>query len=142
MTGSDRFKPIQKIAEKKERDAAEAFGKTLQEREAAQRRLEELQQYHAEYLERFTQATRNGIGGARIQEYQAFIAKLETAIEEQRRVVADTQVRVTDKKAKWRGKYTKARAVDNVVDRMRADEQRESDRKEQKSSDDRSQRRR
>ena len=43
MTGSDRFKPIQKIAEKKERDAAEAFGKTLQEREAAQRQAADVQ---------------------------------------------------------------------------------------------------
>lgn len=142
MTKSDRFKPIQKIAGKKEHDAAAAFGKTLRDRESAQRRFDELVQYHAEYLDRFNQATRNGIGSARIQEYQAFIAKLELAIEEQKRVLDETRHRVSDSKAQWRGKYTKARAVDNAVDRMRADELRESERKEQKSSDEHSQRRR
>ncbi len=142
MNKSKRFKPIQKIAEKKERDAAAAFGRTLQAREAAQRRLEELQQYHAEYLERFTQATRTGIGGARIQEYQTFITKLELAIEQQQQVLEESQNRVSDSKAQWQGKYTKARAVDSAVDRMRADELRESERKEQLLSDERSQRRR
>lgn len=142
MNGSDRFKPIQKIADKKERDAAAAFGQTLRDREAAQRRLQELQQYHAEYLERFTRARRHGIIGATIQEYQAFIARLEYAIEEQKRVLADMQVRCNDSKAQWRGRFTKARAVDNAVDRMRADEEKRREHKEQTLSDERSQRRR
>jgi flagellar protein FliJ len=141
MTGSERFKPIQKIAEKKERDAATAFGKTLRDREAAQARLAELQQYHAEYLERFAQATQNGVCGATIQEYQAFIGKLEFAIEQQQQVLQDVQLRCDDSKAQWRGKFTKARAVDNAVDRMRAHEEKQREHKEQLASDERSQRR-
>lgn len=141
MTDSERFKPIQRIAEKKERDAATVFGKSLQAREAAKRRLEELRQYHAEYLARFTRATQSGIGAARVREYQVFIDRLELAIVEQQRILSDSEHRVDDSRAQWRGKYTKARAVDNAVDRMKAEEQRLREKREQKDTDERNQRR-
>lgn len=142
MTKSQRFKPIQKISEKKERDAAATFGRHLKDREVAEKRLLELEQYLAEYQERFTQATRAGIAAARVQEYQAFIHKLEQAVNEQRRVIDGIQHQCDDSRAEWHGKLTKARAVDNAVDRMRADERENQARKEQSASDERSQRRR
>jgi len=142
MTKSERFKPIQQIAEKKERDAAAAFGKTLRDREEAEKRLQELQRYLSEYTERFEQATRNGIGAARVQEYQAFICKLEAALSEQQRMLNEAQHRCDASKAQWAGKLTKAKAVDNAVDRMRQEESHQQERKEQSLSDDHSQRRR
>jgi len=142
MTGSKRFKPIQQLAERKERDAAAAFGKTLRDREAALQRLQELQQYHGEYLQRFDAATRMGMGGAQIQEYLAFIGKLEQAIAEQQRVLDQKQHVCDDSKQQWRGQYTRSRAMDTVLERMRADEQRERERREQAASDERNQRRR
>ena len=142
MSKSERFKPIRKIAEKKERDAASAFGKTLRDREAAQQRLNELREYHAEYLQRFTQATRDGIGSARIREYQAFITKLELAIAEQENVLTVRKQTCVKKKAQWRGEFTKARAVEKALERMRSDELKQKEKREQALSDERAQRRR
>ncbi|MCP5439400.1 MAG: flagellar export protein FliJ [Chromatiaceae bacterium] len=88
---SDRFKPIQKIALHKERKAAAALGESLKTREAAVQRLDELRQYLAEYQERFARAARNGLSSSQILEYQVFISKLETAIEQQEGNVARTQ---------------------------------------------------
>ena len=142
MSKSKRFEPIRKIAEKKERDAAAHFGRSLRDREDAQRRLQELERYLAEYLQRFTEATRQGMGAERIRDYQVFIDKLEVAIAEQQRVLEEMQSRCDDSKAHWHGRFTKARAVDNAVERMRTDETRLNERKEQNASDERSQRRR
>ena len=47
MVPSKRFKPIQKITSQRERKAAVALGESLQQRQAAQQRLDELRAYHA-----------------------------------------------------------------------------------------------
>ena len=139
---SDRFKPIQKLASNKERNAAAALGESLRQRDAAQQRLAELQSYLAEYLERFAQATRSGISGKQLLEYQVFINKLETAIGQQQELVARSQRQCDSSKAQWQGRFTRVKAVDQVIDRMQADEQRAQDRREQAESDELAQRKR
>lgn len=142
MTKSQRFEPIRKLADRKEKDAASVLGKTLRERQGAQQRLNELQNYLAEYLERYAQASQSGLGGAQIQEYQAFIAKLEQAIAEQEKVLAGAQQVCDRSKHQWRGEYTRSKAMETVLERMQADERRERERREQAASDERNQRRR
>ena len=137
---SDRFKPIHKLASQKERKAAAALGESIRQRDAAQQRLEELRQYLAEYLERFANATRNGLPSNQVLEYQVFIAKLETAISQQEEIVARSQESCDSSKQQWRGRYTKSKAVENAIDRMRLAEQKDLDRREQAESDERSQR--
>jgi flagellar FliJ protein len=142
MAPSDRFKPIQKIALHKERKAAAALGESLKQREEAQQRLAELQQYLDEYLERFGRAAQNGLSSHQILEYQVFISKLETAIAEQKKVVTLSEQGCDSSKADWRGRYSKSKAMDNAVGRMQERERNEDERKEQSETDDRSQRRR
>ena len=139
---SKRFKPIQKIATHKERKAAAALGESLKLREAARQRLEELRAYRSEYLERFAGATRAGVSSRQILEYQVFISKLETAIAQQEEIFSQSQQVCDSSKAQWRGRYTKSKAMDNVVDRMRQAERKDLDRKEQTESDERAQRKR
>lgn len=139
---SDRFKPIQKIASHKERKAAAALGESLKHRDAAKQRLDELRDYHAEYLERFSRATHNGLSGSQIREYQVFINKLEAAIAQQQEVVERSQQYCDSSKAQWRGRYTKAKAMDNAVDRMQDQERRQEDRRQQTEADERAQRKR
>ncbi len=142
MPSSDRFKPIQKIASHRERKAATALGESLKQREAATRRLDELRQYRDEYLERYARATLNGLSATQVREYQVFISKLETAIAEQERIVGRTQQQCDSRKANWRGRYTKSKAMDNAVDRMHASERKDKDRSDQSESDERAQRKR
>jgi len=142
MAPSERFKPIQKIASQRERKAAAALGESLKQRGAAQQRLDDLRQYLAEYLERFASATRNGLSSRQIIEYQVFISKLETAIAQQEEIVLQSQQDCDSSKADWRGRYTKSKAMENAVDRMRVAERRQQDKKEQADTDDRVQRKR
>lgn len=139
---SKRFKPIQKIASHKERKAAAALGESLKQREAARQRLEDLRQYRAEYLERFAGATRNGLSGSQIMEYQVFINKLETAIAQQEEIVNQSQQDCDSSKADWRGRYTKSKAMESVLGRMKKAELNSERKKEQSEMDERAQRKR
>lgn len=137
MPTSDRFKPIQKIASHRERKAATALGESLKQHEAARQRLEELRQYLAEYLERFARAAHNGLSSSQILEYQVFIGKLETAIAQQEQVVARAQRACDSSKAQWRGRYSKSKAMQNAVGRLREQESRCREKTEQNEADDR-----
>jgi flagellar FliJ protein len=139
---SDRFKPIQRLASHRERKAAAELGESLRTRDAARQRLGELEAYLAEYLERFAQATRSGLSGTQLLEYQVFINKLEAAIAQQRENVDRTERQCDSSKVQWQGRLTHAKAVDNAVGRMQADEQREQDKREQSESDEFGQRKR
>ena len=139
---SRRFKPIHKLASHKERQAAAALGESLKQREAAQQRLDELREYHGEYLERYASATRAGVSSRQILEYQVFINKLETAIAQQEEIVSRSQQDCDSSKAQWRGRYSKSKAMEHVVERLQQAERRDQERKEQSESDERAQRKR
>ena len=142
MSPSDRFKPIQKVVSQKERKAAVALGESLKQREAAKQRLDELRQYLAEYLGRFENAARNGLSSSQVMEYQVFISKLETAIAQQEQVVVQSEQHCDSSKQQWRGRYSKSKAMDNAIDRMKDKERKDTDRREQAEADERAQRKR
>jgi len=142
MPPSDRFKPIHQLASNKERKAAAELGESIKQRDDAHQRLAELEQYHKEYLERFASAARDGLSRNQIVEYQVFIGKLEDAIVEQRGIVERSEQNCRDSKQHWQGRFTKAKAMENAIDRMRLEERKAADRREQAASDDRSQRER
>jgi flagellar FliJ protein len=142
MAPSDRFKPIHQLASHKERKAAAELGESIKQRDHAQQRLVELEQYHKEYLERFAHAARNGLTSSQAVEYQVFIAKLDDAITEQRRIVQRVEQDCLQTRQQWQGRYTKAKAMETAIDRMRLAERRRDDRREQAESDDLSQRKR
>lgn len=141
MTSSDRFKPVQRVADSRERKAATALGDRLKARQQAEQQLADLRTYHAEYLARYQLANQQGMSVSRIREFQVFMDKLEHAIAEQEKVVAKAVAACAAAQDLWRDKYTRTQVMSNVVDRMKADEAREADRREQAQADDRPQRR-
>ena len=139
---SKRFEPIRRVANNKERKAASALGESLKAREAAERQLAELRAYHAEYLERYRTTAANGASASQIRDYQVFLDKLEAAILEQERIAARAREHCDQSKEQWRDRYTRSKAMENVVDRLRDGERKAEDKKEQVAQDERNQRKR
>ncbi len=139
--GSKRFRAIQRLIEKKERDAASVYGTQRRARDEARARLRDLEGYREDYLQRYRQAMQQGGMPARLREYQLFIDKLEQAIAEQRRILAEEDSRCTQAKQAWSEQYTQVQAIGNVVERKQTDERLEENRREQKTADDRGRRR-
>ncbi|MES9825646.1 MAG: flagellar export protein FliJ [Candidatus Thiodiazotropha endolucinida] len=140
MSPSKRLKPVQRFAHSKEQKAARMMGqakKSLQQEEA---KLEQLKLYHQEYLERFKKMAGEGMNATQLQEYRAFLAKLDEAINQQQEVVAASVINHSSTKNFWKKKHSRTQALNKAVDNFRKQERKIADRLEQKENDDHSQR--
>ena len=141
MSPSKRFKPVLRVAESHERNAACQLGDSQRYMQEQEAKLEELRQYHDEYIERFNTASRNGINAAQLREYQAFLAKLDLAIKEQEAIVLAGDKNRTVKKEAWQQKHIRSKVLDKVMQRYQDEEKRTQEKREQKEADEKSQRR-
>ncbi|MGD8911619.1 MAG: flagellar export protein FliJ [Candidatus Thiodiazotropha sp.] len=140
MSPSKRLKPVQRFAASKEQEAARMMGqakKSLQQEEA---KLDQLNLYHQEYLIRFQQMSAKGMSSTQLQEYRAFLAKLDEAIKQQQEVVAASAVNHSSTKNTWKKKHSRTQALNKAVERFRKQEQTVADKREQKENDEHSQR--
>ncbi|MCP4993896.1 MAG: flagellar export protein FliJ [Gammaproteobacteria bacterium] len=140
MVASKRFKPVQRIAENRERTAAREFGVSQKNLKLQEEKLSELKNYHREYLERFQSMAREGISASQLHEYRAFICKLETAIKAQEETLHSSRVHCSEQKEMWKEKHSRTRVLGKVVERFQNAEHRERENREQKEQDEHSQR--
>jgi flagellar FliJ protein len=142
MSPSKRLKPVHRFAHNKEQNAARTMGQARKNLEQEEARLLQLKQYHQEYLLRFEQMAREGMTSTQLQEYRAFLAKLDEAINQQQQVVAASMVNHNSQKTNWKQKHSRTQALNKVINRYQEQERQSEDRKEQKESDDQNQRNR
>jgi flagellar FliJ protein len=141
MAPSDRLKPVRRIAENRERDAAKRLGdaqRILQDQES---KLEQLRLFQKEYQQRFEEAARNGMSAAKLRDYQMFMAKLQQAVVQQESVVEASRHHRGLQKARWQEKFTRTQAIGKVIERHRQEELKDQERKDQKETDERALRR-
>lgn len=138
MSPSKRIKPVQQVAASKERNAARIMGKARQHLAQEEAKLAQLKQYHQEYLERFQLASSQGMTSSQLQEYRAFLSKLDEAIQQQQKVVTASMANHSSHKDNWKQKHTRTQALGKVVERYHKEERQAADRAEQKESDEHS----
>lgn len=138
MTRSKRMQPVAKVAASKEQDAARQLGECQHEVDARKARLVELIAYQAEYAQRFESSGGGGLDMARMQDYRVFLARLNDAITQQRRLVEAAEADYAKKRNHWLGTRQQAQAIDKVVDRFKRDEVRAEGRRDQAETDERS----
>ena len=135
MSPSKRLKPVQKVAANKERSAARNMGQARVHLAQEEAKLAQLKQYHQEYMMRFQEVSSQGMSASQLQEYRAFLAKLDAAIRQQQKVVAASVANHDSHKDNWKQKRTRTQALGKVVERHRLEERRVADRTEQKEND-------
>lgn len=139
MSPSRRFQPVHRVAESREHKAARALGESRRRMREHTNKLEELKQYHREYLERFKAASREGLRASQMQEYRAFLGKLETAIREQEKILQHSRRECTGKKNAWQEKHARTQSLGKAMDRFRMAENKVMDSREQQATDEHSQ---
>lgn len=139
MVSSKRFKPVQRIAESREKTAAKDMGDSQRRMHSQEARLEELRRYHQEYLGRFESTARSGMSSSQLQEYRAFLGKLDRAIKEQERIVQASHQECATRKDVWKQKHVRTQVLGKAVERFKKAELKVSDAREQKEQDDRNQ---
>jgi flagellar protein FliJ len=140
MSPSKRLRPVQQIAATKERNAARTMGQARQSLAQEEAKLAQLKRYHQEYLDRFQEVASQGMSANQLQEYRAFLSKLDEAIREQQKVVAASMANHSSHKDNWKQKRTRTQALGKVVERYRREERQAADRSEQKENDERNNR--
>ncbi len=139
MKRSERMAPVQRVLDGTERERARDMGSAQRSLGAAETRLQELQQYHMDYLSGFQQTARAGRNAMALRDFQSFLGRLEEAIRQQEQIVAQARLGVAGSTQLWRSAAQRVKAVETVVDRWQGDERRQAHRLEQKETDERAQ---
>ncbi len=121
-------------------DAARRLGELMSSQTEAQKRLDLLVEYRAEYQARFVTASQNGIAPSEWQNFRNFLIKLDGAVDQARAMLANSQERTSRGQQAWLNRRTNVKAYDTLADRHREDANRRAQRSEQKAVDERSSR--
>lgn len=140
MTRAKRLEPVQHVVEQAQRRFASsvaALEKRVLEGEA---KLAELERYKGEYEQAFSQRAGRGIGATDLRDYQAFLARLAEAIKQQQALVSRVRGEHQAERLKWQDALKRSKALGHLVERWQAEERHASERREQRESDERAQR--
>ena len=135
------MKPVQNLYDDTERRLAVALAGVEKKVADAEAKLQELERYRTDYEGQFRQRAGRGIGVTDLRDYQAFLARLSDAIRQQQAVVKRAQSERDAERQRWQEAAQRAKALGHVVEQWQTEERRASDRREQRESDERAQRR-
>lgn len=135
MKKSKRFKPVVRVAEAREKQAASALGEAQAHLQSQLARLEELQNYQIDYLQRLQATARQGITASRMQDFQRFLENLKVAIKQQETLVQIANRSLELKKQHWFENRGKLKSYDNVMERYITEENTQQNKREQIETD-------
>lgn len=134
MSRATRLNMVLDIAERAENKAAEAFEMARRLWLEDQEKMVDLQRYYQDYENAFTQPTMR-LRAQDIAQQRGFLQQLAEAVRQQAQVVERRRTIADTKQVDWRTAHLKRRALQELIQRVRADEQRLLTRKEEKMLD-------
>jgi flagellar FliJ protein len=140
MTRAQRLQPVQKLVDENERRVAQSLAALERRLSDAETKLAELQRYRQEYETQFGARAGLGIGATELRDYQAFLARLSEAVRQQNSLVQRARIERDLERTRWQEAATRAKAVDHVIERWHDEDRRALDRRDQRESDERAQR--
>lgn len=132
---SKKMEPVERLAEMREESALKRLGEALQALEAEEARRDQLEDFLREYRQRIQDAGRAGISGETMRGYIRFTEQLGDLIVAQGEQIRQARLRLDTARSGWQQLHGRRRAVTTLIERFRAREAREADRREQKESD-------
>lgn len=140
MTRGKRLEPVQHIVDEAQKRLAMSvatFEKRVLEGEA---KLLELERYKGEYEQAFAERAGRGISVTDLRDYQAFLSRLAEAIKQQQALVIRARAEHQAERLQWQEALKRSKALGHVVERWQAEERHVTERREQRESDERAQR--
>lgn len=141
MTRAKRLQPVRNLVDDAQQRLARSLSACEQSLRESESRLEELRRYRGEYEAHFSQRAGDGMGAADLRDYQAFLARLGQAIGQQQDLVCRAAAQRDVERSRWQEAARRAKALGHVVERWQNEERQTLDRREQRDSDERAQRR-
>jgi flagellar FliJ protein len=131
---------VKKVVDDFERRKAEALAACERRVSESEKKLTELEAYKASYVRDFAIRAQAGIDGAAARGYQAFLARLDEALQQQEQVVTNTRAQRDTELQNWQNAAQRAETIGTTVKRWQSEERYALERREQQESDERSQR--
>ncbi|HID44375.1 MAG TPA: flagellar export protein FliJ [Chromatiaceae bacterium] len=127
---------VAKLTHDQERNAARDMGHVRMQMEQHAARLEELEYYKQQYQQQYQAASKQGLGAVQLQEYHVFLARLDTAVDEQRQVLESSRQVYEERRQHWLGLRGNAKSLDKIISRRQLQLIAEQNRREQAECDD------
>lgn len=125
------------MAENKEAAAAVKMNQSFQEQRESLSQLETLQGYRDDYVTQFKAKGKDGVAASRLLEYQAFVQKLDLAIEQQTKAVHGVHAKVGEHQQAFKKTNSRKKVVEKLIEKSKQQEQADMSRREQNEADDR-----
>jgi flagellar FliJ protein len=119
-------------------DAARRLGVLQNAQLGALQKLEMLLQYRKDYEIQLQALMSEGLPTPKWRNYQAFLGTLDSAIEQQRAIVAQADNRLDLGRSDWQHHKRRLNSFDTLAERVRRQELMAQARREQRDSDERS----
>ena len=130
--------PLQTVLELMQERADEAtqqLARLIAAEQDAKKKLDMLQEYRDEYAMRFSEAAKNGLSQLQWKNYQDFLARLDEAIDSQRKFVAQQAKNTEEGQKNWQFHRRKLKAFDTLADRHYSAENAREIKQDQKLQD-------
>jgi flagellar FliJ protein len=137
MKRSERMHVVKKVADDFERRRAEALAVCERRVTESEKKLTDLESYRNGYVRDFDTRAKAGISAAAALNFQAFLSKLEDAMQQQTQLIETARKQRDAEQQKWRSAAQRAQAIDKTIVRWQGEEQHALDRREQRDSDER-----
>ncbi|WP_296662983.1 flagellar export protein FliJ [Paraburkholderia sp.] len=135
MTNPTPLQTLIGLAQDEVDAAAQRLGRLQRERGEVEKQLQALITYRDEYHTRFTETARQGMAAGNVRNFQAFIDTLDTAIDQQRRMLDQATTRVEAAKPEWQRCKQKLGSYEVLQTRQDQVAARKEARREQRDSD-------
>ncbi|KQV54614.1 MULTISPECIES: flagellar export protein FliJ [unclassified Duganella] len=135
MASTQQLETLIDLAQRETDDAAKRLGAALKAVAEAEEKLNMLVGYRDEYGRRFDASQQQGITPMAYRNFQAFMEKLDTAIQGQQEVLRHSKVRGDQEKQMWQDAERKRMSYSTLRDRAEAQELKKEAKRDQKAMD-------
>ena len=129
------LQPLLELMRDRTDEATRRLGQLVAAEQSARSKLQLLQDYRTEYVQRFQEAQAQGLTLQAWQNYQAFLNKIDDAIRQQTTQVDASAQNTVAGQQHWQTQNTKLKAIDTLSVRHDKKVQHQENRQEQKLLD-------
>lgn len=129
------LQPLLEVMQTRTDEATRKLGQLIAAEQNQRSRLQMLEDYRAEYAQRMSEATAQGVTRLVLHNYQDFLARIDQAIEQQRLTVMDSENSTKAGQEHWKNQNKQLKAIDTLSLRHDARERYKEGKQEQKLQD-------
>lgn len=135
MAKAFNLQPLLELMQERADEKTRQLGQLIAAEQSAQSRLQLLEQYREEYVQKLRAAIGEGLTPLALRNYQDFIARIDEAIGQQAQAVTRSRQSTTAGQAEWREHNRRLKAIGTLSQRHEARERYRENRIEQKQMD-------